>query len=209
MDFSLSSTGLENVDANQITSDNASIFSSLYVSGVNVLASINNTNSSIGSSNSSLNITGTTKITFNAGGLASTYVDSSGVNIFHTGMTTFPFSYDGYYNIRERLDNLRHVFLDAADPMIKYDADHNTVIKVNEANILNPSDPSKNYPKRIIFKDFLNNVPAYINTSGVNILDANGNYNSINTYFTQTGGSNLVLIYYYSVKRIWLMEMEI
>jgi hypothetical protein len=193
MDFSLSSTGLENVDANQITSDNASIFSSLYVSGVNVLASINNTNSYIGPSNSSLNITGTTKITFNAGGLASTYVDSSGVNIFHTGMTTFPFSYDGYYNIRERLDNLRHVFLDAADPMIKYDADHNTVIKVNEANILNPSDPSKNYPKRIIFKDFLNNVPAYINTSGVNILDVNGNYNNINTYFTQTGGSNLLL----------------
>jgi len=193
MDFSLSSTGLENVDANQITSDNASIFSSLYVSGVNVLASINNTNSYIGPSNSSLNITGTTKITFNAGGLASTYVDSSGVNIFHTGMTVFPFSYDGYYNIRERLDNLRHVFLDAADPMIKYDADHNTVIKINEANILNPGDPSKNYPKRIIFKDFLNNVPAYINTSGVNILDANGNYNNINTYFTETGGSNLLI----------------
>ena len=164
MDFSLSSTGLENVDANQITSDNASIFSTLYVSGINILSSINNTNSFIGPSNSSLNITGTTKITFNAGGLASTYVDSSGVNIFHTGMTVFPFSYDGYYNVRERFDNLRHVFLDAADPMIKYDGDHNTVIKINEADYYSPTDPTKNYPKRIKFKDFLNNIPGYINT---------------------------------------------
>ena len=105
MDFNLSSTGLQNVDANQITADNTTIFSSLYVSGVNVLSSINNINSFIGTSNSSLNITGATKITFNAGGLASTYVDSSGVNIFHTGMTTFPFSYDGYYNVRVLVPN--------------------------------------------------------------------------------------------------------
>jgi hypothetical protein len=44
-------------------------------------------------SNSSFILTGTN--TFNAGGLASTYIDSSGLYIFHTGMKTFPFSYDG------------------------------------------------------------------------------------------------------------------
>lgn len=192
MDFTLSSTGLQNVDANQITSDNTTIFSSLYVSGTNILSSINNIESCIGPSNSSLNITGTTNITFNAGSLASTYIDSSGLNISHTEMTVFPFSYGGYYNVRERFDNLRHVFLDSQDAIIKYDGDHNTVIKINEANILNQADPSKNYPKRIIFKDFLNNVPAYINTSGLNILDVNGNYNNINNKFTQTGNSLLV-----------------
>ena len=104
-------------------------------------------------------------------------------------MTTFPFSYDGYYNVRERFDNLRHVFLDSPDPVIKYDDDHNTIIKINEANILDPGNPLKNYPKRIIFKDFLNNVPAFINTSGLNLLDINGNYKNINNKFTLTGNS--------------------
>ena len=189
MDFTLSSTGLQNVDANQVTADNTTIFSSLYVSGTNILSSINNINSCIGTSNSSLNITGATKITFNTGSLASTYIDSSGVNIFHT---TFPLSYDGNYNVRERFDNLRHVFLDAADPMIKYDGDHNTIIKINEANYVSPIDPTKNYPKRIIFKDFVNNIPGYINSSGLNLLDVNGNYNNINNKFTQTGNSLLI-----------------
>ena len=224
----LSSTGLQNIDANEITLDNSTIFSNLnvsgfttlsndtsifgtlnvnnftvlannttingalYLSGVNVLSSIDNINKCIGPSNSALNITGTTNITFNAGGLASSYIDSSGLNLYHTGMTTFPFSYDGYYNVRERFDNLRHVFLDSPDPIIKYDDDHNTIIKINEANILDPGNPLKNYPKRIIFKDFLNNVPAFINTSGLNLLDINGNYNNINDKFTQTGNSLLI-----------------
>ena len=44
-------------------------------------------------------------------------------------VTEFPFN--GYYNVRERLDNLRHVYLDSAkgpNPVIKYDTDNNTVI---------------------------------------------------------------------------------
>ena len=82
--WDISKTTNFNLSSDQITADNTTIFPSLYVSGVNVLSSINNINSSIGTSNSSLNITGATKITFNAGGLASTYVDSSGVNVFHT-----------------------------------------------------------------------------------------------------------------------------
>ena len=129
MDFTLSSTVLQNLDANQITSDNTTIFSSLYVSGTNILSHC------IGLSNSSLNITGATNIPFNAGSLASTYIDSSGINLFHTGMTTFPLSYSGNYNVRDRFDNLRHVFLDSVNPIIRYDGDHNTVIKMNEADI--------------------------------------------------------------------------
>ena len=149
-------------------------------------------NSSIGPSNSSLNITGTTKITFNAGGLASTYVDSSGVNIFHTGMTTFPFSYDGYYNVRDRFDNLRHVFLDSPDAIIKYDGDHNTVIKINQGDIYSQNTPSQNYPKQIKFQDINYKTMGYFNTSGLNLLDVNGNYNNISSYFTQTGNSLLL-----------------
>jgi hypothetical protein len=62
-----SSTGVQNVDANEITADHVTFFSSLYVSGINIISSINTINSFIGSSNSSLNITGTTQINFNAG----------------------------------------------------------------------------------------------------------------------------------------------
>ena len=198
MDYTLSSTGLQNVDANQITSDNATIFSSLFVSGVSIIDSINNLNSKvgnlnsfIGTSNSSLNITGTTQINFNAGGMNLTNINSTGLSVFHTGMTVFPFSYSGYYNVRERFDNLRHVFLDAADPVIKYDADNNTIIKINEQEV-SSINPAQNYPKRIIFKDYLNNVPGYINSSGLNLLDVNGNYNNINNKFTQTGNSLLL-----------------
>jgi hypothetical protein len=90
----------------------------------------------------------------------------------------------------ERFDILRHVFLYSADPMIKYDDDHNTMIKINETHIFS-SDHFQKYPKRILFKDFLNIFPAFINTSGVNISDVNGNYKNINNYFTQTGGPNL------------------
>ena len=36
MDFTLSSTVLQNLGANQITSDNTTIFSSLYVSGTSM-----------------------------------------------------------------------------------------------------------------------------------------------------------------------------
>ena len=41
---------------------------------------------------------------------------------------------------------------------------------------------------------FLNNhdVPAYINTSGLKLLDVNGNYNNIDSYFAHTGNSLLV-----------------
>ncbi len=68
----LSSTGLNDIDANNITSDNISVISSLTVSGTNVLSSItdilssiNKANSFIGSTSSSLNITGPTNINFN------------------------------------------------------------------------------------------------------------------------------------------------
>ena len=199
MDYTLSSTGAYDLTSNNLYSDNATIFSSLSVSGINILSSINNLNTSvsslngyIGTSPSGLNITGSTKISFYVGSSALTYIDQTGLNIFHTGRTTFPFSYDGYYNIRDRLDQLYFVMQDTPDSIIKYDNDNNTVIKINQSDIYSASTPSKNYPKRIIFKDFLNNVPAYINTTGLNLLDVNGNYNNINALFTTTSNSLLL-----------------
>jgi hypothetical protein len=56
--------------------------------------------------------------------------------------------------VRERLDNLRHVFLDSPDPVIKYDDDHNTIIKINEANILDPGNPLKIIQKELYSKIF-------------------------------------------------------
>ena len=195
----LSSTGLQNIDANEFTADNATVITSLSVSGINILSSINNLNSRfsnlntyIGTSNSSLNITGTTQINFNAGGMDLTNIDSTGLNVYHTRVTEFPLNESGYYNVRERLDNLRHVYLDAYNPIIKYDADNNTVIKINEQEV-GSTFPEKNYPKRIIFKDFLDNVPGYFNSSGLNLLDMNGNYNNISSKFIQTGNSSLLL----------------
>ena len=74
-----SSTGVQNVDANEITADHVTIFSSLYVSGINIISSINTINSFIGTSNSSLNITGTTQINFNAGSTCLSYINASGL----------------------------------------------------------------------------------------------------------------------------------
>jgi len=199
MDYTLSSTGAYDLTSNNLYSDNATIFSSLSVSGINILSSINNLNTSvsslngyIGTSPSGLNITGSTKISFYVGSSALTYIDQTGLNIFHTGRTTFPFSYDGYYNIRDRLDQLYFVMQDTPNSIIKYDNDNNTVIKINQSDIYSANTPSQNYPKRIIFKDFLNNVPAYINTSGLSLLDVNGNYNNINALFTTTSNSLLL-----------------
>ena len=69
---------------NDITSDNISVISSLTVSGVNILSSLNNINSFAGSTLSSLNITGTTQINFNASSTNLTNINSIGLNVFHT-----------------------------------------------------------------------------------------------------------------------------
>ena len=130
----LSSTGAYDLTTNNLISDNITVLSSLSVSGVNILSSINNLNTSvsnlngyIGTSPSGLNITGSTKISFYVGSSALTYIDQTGLNIFHTGRTTFPFSYDGYYNIRDRLDQLYFVMQDTPNSIITVSYTHLTL----------------------------------------------------------------------------------
>ena len=197
--FILSSNGANDLSSNNITSDNISVLTSLSVAGNNILSSlstlntnINNVNNFIGSTSSSLNITASTQINFNVSSYSLTNINISGLNVFSSGRTTFPFSYPGWYNVSNRLDQLYYVMQDTPNSIIKYDADNNTVIKINQSDIYAQNTPLQNYPKRIIFKDFLNNVPGYINSSGLNLLDANGNYNNISSYFTQTGNSLLI-----------------
>jgi len=81
--FTLSSNGANDITCNNITSDNISVISSLTVSGINILASLGDTNSFIGSSSSSLNITGTTNINFNVNNNVFTKINQSGLSVFH------------------------------------------------------------------------------------------------------------------------------
>ena len=127
----LSSTGLNNIDANEFTSDNATVFSNLYVggntilnnattilsslnvsgslhvSGLNVLQTFNNINGYIGTSISGLNITSNSSINFNVG-TQLTVINLSGLSDFHQALETFPYNYAGWYNVGDRLNNLYH-----------------------------------------------------------------------------------------------------
>ena len=42
---------------------------------------------------------------------------------------------------------------DTPNSIIKYDADNNTVIKINQGDIYSQNTPSQNYPKQIKFQD--------------------------------------------------------
>ena len=54
-------------------------------------SNISNMNIFIGTSNSSLNVHGTTQINFNAGGNYLTYTDSPGLNTYDSGIIVIPF----------------------------------------------------------------------------------------------------------------------
>jgi len=197
--FILSSNGANDLSSNNITSDNISVLSSLSVAGNNILSSlstlntnINNINSFAGSTASGLNITASTQINFNVSSYSLTNINASGLSVFTSGRTTFPFTYAGWYNISERLDNLVCVMQDTALPIITYDADNNTTLRIRQADFYSSQYPQKNYPKQIQFCDFFNKKVGYFNTSGLNLLDVNGNYNNVSSYFTQTGNSLLL-----------------
>jgi hypothetical protein len=188
----LSSIGSYDAVFNNITSDNATILSSLSVSGINILNSLSSVNNYIGSSTSSLNITGTSQINFNAGATCITTINLSGLSVFSNGRSEFPRSFPGWYNISERLDNLYLVMQDTPLSIINYDQDYNTRLRVGHQDFVSNINTEQNYPKQIQFCDFLNKKVGYFNTSGLSLLDANGNYNNISSYFTQTGNSLLV-----------------
>ncbi len=107
----LSSTGLNDIDANNITSDNISIFSNLNVSGttnlnnslnvqcIDILSSINNSNNFIMNDSSAGNINSSYIINFNVNNTQLTKKDTTGLSVYHPALETFPYNYDGWYNI--------------------------------------------------------------------------------------------------------------
>ena len=38
--------------------------------------------------------------------------------------------------------------------LISFDTDHNSLLRITDADILEPGNPSRNYPKEIRFKNF-------------------------------------------------------
>ncbi len=116
----LSSTGLQDIDANDIIADNVTIlsrlnvsgisnlhnslnvdgitniYSSLNVQGVNMLNSINNLNSIIDNDVSTINIDASDKINFIVNNTQLTQINTSGLSVFHEARETIlPYNYDG------------------------------------------------------------------------------------------------------------------
>ena len=201
--FTLSSNGANDLTCNNITSDNISVISSLTVSGTNILSSlgnintninninndINNINSSIGSTSSSLNITGATNINFNVNNNLFTKINQSGLSIFHEGnSTTFPYTYEGWYNISNRMDSLYQCMNDSPESIINFDATHNTVIRIREQDIVN----QVYYPRQFQIQTYQGASISKFDVQGLQVLDTNNNWYYINKLFTFTNNSILL-----------------
>ena len=197
----LSSTGLQDIEANNITSDNITIYSNLNVSGitnlynslnvqgVNILNSINNLNSIINNDSSNININASNNIFFNVNNTQFTKIDSSGLSVFHAARETiFPYNYEGWYNIGDRLNKLYHVMEDSPDNIINFDATHNTVIRVREQDTIN----KYYYPRQIQFQSFEGTTFSNFDISGLQLLDKYNNWYYINKLFSITNNSTLL-----------------
>jgi len=209
----LSSTGLNDIEANNITSDNITIYSNLNVSGitnlynslnvsgitnlynslnvqgVNILNSINNLNSIINNDSSNININASNNIFFNVNNTQFTKIDSSGLSVFHAARETiFPYNYEGWYNIGDRLNKLYHVMEDSPDNIINFDTTHNTVIRVREQDVIN----NIYYPRQIQFQSFEGTTFSKFDISGLQLLDKYNNWYYINKLFSITNNSTLL-----------------
>jgi hypothetical protein len=209
----LSSTGLNDIEANNITSDNITIYSNLNVSGitnlynslnvsgitnlynslnvqgVNILNSINNLNSIINNDSSNININASNNIFFNVNNTQFTKIDSSGLSVFHAARETiFPYNYEGWYNIGDRLNKLYHVMEDSPDNIINFDTTHNTVIRFREQDIIN----NIYYPRQIQFQSFEGTTFSKFDISGLQLLDKYNNWYYINKLFSITNNSTLL-----------------
>ena len=207
----LSSTGLNNIDANEFTSDNATVFSNLYVggntilnnattilsslnvsgslhvSGLNVLQTFNNINGYIGTSISGLNITSNSSINFNVG-TQLTVINLSGLSVFHDVYETFPYNYAGWYNVGDRLNNLYHVMADSPVNIINFDATHNTVIRIREQDTVNQIY----YPRQFQVQTFEGTAISKFDVQGLQVLDKYNNWYYINKLFSLTNNSTLL-----------------
>ena len=204
----LSSTGLQDIDANNIMADNISVLTSLTVSGTNILTSLNtintnlstvnsnlstvntnlsNINGFINSSTSGLNITGITNINFNVGTQLTT-INLTGLSVFHTAKETFPYTYAGWYNVADRLSSLSQCMNDSVEAIINFDTTHNTVIRIREQDIVN----QVYYPRQLQIQSFQGTSISKFDIQGLQVLDTYNNWYYINKMFTITNNSTLI-----------------
>jgi hypothetical protein len=174
----LSSIGLQDIEANDIIVDNKTILSnlifggttnlnnSLNVQGVNILNSINNLNNIINNDSSTININASNRINFNVDNTHLTKIDTTGLNIYHPVLETFPYNYDGWYNIGDIFNKLFHVMSDTPHSIINYDATHNTVIRISEQDIVNQIY----YPRQIQFQTYQGTTFSKFDTQGLQFI---------------------------------------
>jgi len=209
----LSSTGLQDIDENDIIADNitilsrlnvsgitnlhnslnvdgtTNIYNSLNVQGVNILNSINNLNSIINNDVSTININASDKINFIVNNTQLTQINISGLSVFHNARETiFPYNYDGYYNVGDRFNKLFHVMEDSPECIINFDATHNTVIRVREQDTIN----QYYYPRQIQFQSFQGTTFSKFDIQGLQVLDKYNNWYYINKLFSITNNSTLL-----------------
>jgi hypothetical protein len=174
---SLSSTGLQDVDANDIIADNIIILSNLNVSGtnnlnnvlniqgVNILNSINNLNNIIKNDSSTININASNIINFNVYNTQLTKIDTTGLCIYHPALEIFPYKYAGWYDIGDRFNKLFHVMSDSPHSIINYDATHNTVIRISEQDIVSQIY----YPRQTQFQTYQGTTFSKFDTQGLQL----------------------------------------
>ena len=141
-------------------------------------------NTFVGSTSSSLNITGSTNINFNVGTQLTT-INISGLSVFHNAYEIFPFNYDGWYNVADRLNNLYHVMSDTPANIINFDTTHNTVIRIREQDIVN----NIYYPRQLQIQSYEGTAFSKFDIEGLQLMDKYNNWYYINKLFTSTGNS--------------------
>ena len=149
------------------------IIHSLNVQGVNILNSINSLNSIINNNSSAININASNTINFIVNNTQVTKIDTTGLSVFHAARDTiFPYNYAGWYNVGDRLNKLYHVMEDSPENIIKFDATHNTVIRIREQDNLN----QVYYPRQIQFQSFQGTTFSKFDIQGLQLLDKYNNW---------------------------------
>jgi hypothetical protein len=109
-----------------------------------------------------MNINAANRINFNVNNIQLTKIDTPGLSIYHPALETFPYNYDGWYNIRNRFNKLFHVMSSTPHSIINYDATHTTVIRISEQDIVNQIY----YPRQIQFQTYQGATFSNYDTQG-------------------------------------------
>ena len=181
----LSNTGLEEINATDITTNNITIFSSLIVNGENIVNKINGVLSA-----PTINLNAVNNININISSVSQCKINTSGLSIFHPNVGDYnaPYAPGENWNVSQRFDKLYDVMSDNPKCLVSFDAYRNTLLSIREDDgvSLDPSKPL-NYPKEIRFTDKFGAYKTKITSSGFSFLDNNSNWIKLSDVFKVTG----------------------